>query len=743
MRLLETLQSRLQYKIILPFLLLTLLVALAGAAVALLIITGSAQERLDNQLAQTARAAADAVVMQESANLQFLREAVFAGPNVAANAPAVADALAAGDTAGLERALDPFYRVGVQRAGVRLDRLIAFDSTGRSLLDWERPEGQPAAGRVRHEPRDLRALWFVPRTLGHQQDALGDKYAGLVDLGGERYLFTVAPVMQNQRVVGGMVIATRLPSLLGTLQSRSLAAIVTVYDAADGAAFASTAGADLAPLRLPPTLAARVRASDAAARQGIFDAREVNGRGYQFAYAPLRVRGATIGILSVALANDYVIAQWMDARAPLLGLTILLMLMIIGLGVAVARQITRPLQELVATAQAVTAGDLERRSRVSARDEVGLLADSFNNMTGHLLELVRAVRAEASQRAAIVESIADGVVVCDPAGAVLVTNRALRELLGLAPEAPAPPRFDAIPLTPLHEAALSFGHERAPALYRLGQRVVRVASAPVMDGGTRLGEVYVLQDMTREVEVDRAKTNFIATISHELRTPLTVMSGSSDLLLRGYAGQLTDEQRMLLEAMRKHTQHMTNLLNNVILLAGLDTGAIEFHTAPVALECVLEDVLWTHRPACAAKGLALHVDLAHGLPEIVADSQQLRNALHQLLDNARRYTQAGSVTIRAYAEADQVRIDICDTGRGIEPELEAQLFARFSRGAEGINSAERGIGLGLAIAHELVRRQGGALWLERTSSEGSVFSLTLPGAHANHDYTDTTLASAA
>src|SRR5262245_28307207 len=119
MRLVQALRSHLQYKIILPFLLLTLLVALAGSAASFLLITGSAQERLNNQLAQVARATSDALVNQERANLVFLREVAFAGPNERTGAPAVADALAATDRSGLERAIDPYLRAGALRPGVR------------------------------------------------------------------------------------------------------------------------------------------------------------------------------------------------------------------------------------------------------------------------------------------------------------------------------------------------------------------------------------------------------------------------------------------------------------------------------------------------------------------------------------------------------------------------------------------------------------------------------------------------
>src|SRR5690349_17784747 len=134
MRLIRELRSHLHYKIILPFLLLTLLVALAGSAVSFLLIAGTSQERLNNQLAQVTRDLSD--------NLLFLREVVFAQAIPQAGAPAVADALANHDALGLDRALDPYFRISTQRSGVRVDRMIVFDTASRSVLDWERPPGQ-------------------------------------------------------------------------------------------------------------------------------------------------------------------------------------------------------------------------------------------------------------------------------------------------------------------------------------------------------------------------------------------------------------------------------------------------------------------------------------------------------------------------------------------------------------------------------------------------------------------------
>jgi signal transduction histidine kinase len=748
MQLFNEFRSHLQYKIILPFLLLTLLVALAGAGVAFLFITSTVQERLDNQLVQVARTTSDGVVSQEKANLAFLRDMAFAGPNQLIGAPAIADGLAVGDQRGIEQALDPFFRISAQRPGVTLDRLIVFDTTGHSIIDWERAPGPNAAASWRrHEPRELRSLWFVPRVLGRQQDALGDKYAGLLDLGDDtRYLFTVAPVLKGDQVVGGLIVATQINSLLQGLQDESRAAIISLYNAEDGMPFASTVTPEggLSQLAIRRELLPLVRDLQAAQEHSVFDSVTVNQRGYQFAYVPLRVRGNTIGMLAVAQANDYVTSPWLAARTPLMLLTAGLVLAIIGLGVVIARQITRPLQELVGTAQAVTGGDLARRSQVTVRDEIGILSSSFNNMTAHLLDLYSAVRAESSQRAAIVESITDGVVVCDQSGMVLLINQATRTLLGLTADAEPPNHFDAIPLMPLSEAALSFGAERAPNLFTLHDRILRLSSAPVADDtGIQLGHVYVLQDLTGEVAIDRAKTNFMATISHELRTPLMVMNGSSELLLRELSGPLTDEQRGLVGSIYKHAVSMTGLLNNVITLASLDSGTLAVNIELVELNRMLNDLLWSHRKPIAAKGLRLVVDIPDDLPEIIADPQQLQIVLNQLIDNARRYTDAGTLTIHACCEAEHVKIAIADTGRGIDPELAEHLFTRFTRGSQGINSVERGIGLGLAIAKELIERQGGALWLDQTSDQGSIFIITLPSAHANQHYNQTNLASAA
>jgi signal transduction histidine kinase len=736
MRLLfDELRSRLQYKIIVPFVLLTLCIGLAGSAVVFSLVAESWQERLDNQLAVVTQAAGDALVSQEQANLQFLREVAFAGRNEATGAPAIADALASGDEAGLLLALDPYFQSGIERPGVRLDRMLLFGRAGMTLADLERSSGVNNSSYTVNESIDLSAAWFTQQVLAAGADEEGDKYAGLLRFAdnGALYFATIAPVRQGETVVGGIVVAMRADNLLGSLQNRSQAAAISLYDD-QGAPLESTlvvGPGDIAPLN--PDVLARYRANSDPTTQAVYDVVSIGGRDYQFAFVPLRIRNSNVGILAPALSRDYIVGAWSSAREPIIAFTAVLMLMVIFLGIFIARMITRPLEELVLAARAVTAGELDRRANVSARDEIGVLSSSFNTMTAHLLQLYAEVQKESSQRAAIVESITDGIIVCEDDGSIALINKAMRKLLSLSLSDPMPSRLADIRLEKMTEGVPGFGSQRAADLYMLGEYIVRAAAAPVITAeGQRRGYVLVLQDMTSEVAVDRAKTGFIGTISHELRTPLTVIRGNSDLLMRGLVGPLDEEQKSFIESIRQHANNMTNLLSNVIIIAGLDSGSLSTDINAIELLRPIEEAAWPLRSAIKQKGLSFAIEVPEDLPQVLADFDQVRMIMHQLIDNARRYTAQGGIVVRAYQASDLVVVEVEDSGRGISSDMQPHLFQRFMRGDganEGINSNERGIGLGLAIARQLVERQGGTISVESTLGQGSTFRFTLRNTH--------------
>lgn len=728
--------SRIHYKIILPFLALTLVVFVVGLALATYIVYLDAQKRFDNQLVQVARSTSDSIVDIESANLTLLREIALAQANPATGAPSVPDAFANGDLAGLKLTLEGYFLYAPQRNQVQLDRLIAFNRDGMTIIDMERSQEQ-SDSYVEHESLDLSQTWFVPQILSGGSDSRGDKFAGLMILGDEPspYLATIAPVVKDDEVVGGLIVAMRVDTLLREMRDRNQAGIVAIYDSNGKALYSTSRPADLSDLDMSSLGLERLQ--EAGDEGTLFDVR-VNEREYQFSYTWLQIRQSTVGILSVSLARDYIQESVRSLIIIIISISLILVVSIILAGWLVAQRLTRPITELASTASAVTAGDLERRSKVDSSDEVGVLASSFNTMTEHLLRLY-------NERAAIVESIVDGIVVCNNSGEIVSVNAATRSFLALSENDQLPRYFSDLPLEPLTEGT-GFSDRRVPNLFRLNDRIVRATPSEIPGAdGKRMGIVCVLQDMTAEVAIDRAKNNFIATISHELRTPLTVLRGNADLLLRGLMGPIEPDQRSLIETMRNHAANMTALVSNVIVIAGLDSGSIIPEPTPNKLHELIEDFIWPMRSQITAKGLELHIEVPDDLPLVLVDSIHLRTVFSQLLDNARRYTSQGSVTVKAYNVGRMVQVDIIDTGHGVPETLHQHLFDRFVRGDgtnEGINSAERGIGLGLAIAKQLIERQGGQIWLSHTSSTGSVFSFTLINANDNPELDQSAQAAA-
>ena len=341
------------------------------------------------------------------------------------------------------------------------------------------------------------------------------------------------------------------------------------------------------------------------------------------------------------------------------------------------------------------------------------------------------VQDEAVRKQAILQSIADGVIVFDNDKRIMLVNHTVSEMIGLARETLVGKTFDELDLTPLATQTEVFGEEeQTTQLYQSNRtdKVLSINAAPVTNESDSLGEVFVLHDVTAERAIDRAKTDFIATISHELRTPLTSISGYSDLLLRGFFGDLNEEQNQYVQIIHQKVHGMVDVLQNVITIASIESGSMTplLENQPVSL--IVKDAVNVTKKAIKAKDLALNIEIPEELPSIHVDRDQLKLVLVQLLDNARRYTETGSITIRAFAHNEHVHIDVIDTGQGIDPADFERLFARFQRGGEqsGLTSKERGIGLGLTIAKLLVEGNNGTIGVQSDVGQGSTFSIIFP-----------------
>ncbi len=354
-----------------------------------------------------------------------------------------------------------------------------------------------------------------------------------------------------------------------------------------------------------------------------------------------------------------------------------------------------------------------------------------------LARSLQALEKEAGQREAILESIAEGVIVIDLQGRAAMMNAAAEAILETQRE-----RVLGRPLGQALKALtrkqktdlgrLSQAADPLTTLFDLAGKQIQVNAAPVRTAmGDHLGMVAVLRDVTQEVQAEQAKREFISSISHELRTPLTAILGYTEALVGGMAGELTETQAHFVEIIHKNTRHMIGMANNLIALSEAERGDIELEYSELDLYQFLPEILDSFSAELEQRQITGGLDLADTLPLLWADPHRLRLAIANLIDNAIRFTlPGGEVTIgaalRTLPAGEMCAIWVQDTGIGIPPQEQERVWERFYRAPGPLEIEAGGLGIGLFITRSLVQAHGGQVHLDSTPGKGSRFTLLIP-----------------
>ena len=240
---------------------------------------------------------------------------------------------------------------------------------------------------------------------------------------------------------------------------------------------------------------------------------------------------------------------------------------------------------------------------------------------------------------------------------------------------------------------------------------------------------------------DRAKGDFLSTVSHELRTPLTSILGFAKMvrkrMLERIAPALADtsdpkalaaaeQSQENLDIILAEAGHLTALIDDVLDLTRLESGAMDWRVEEVEVGGLVEEAVAGYCQALADKGLECRVAVEPGLPPVPGDRQRLVQVLHNLLSNAVKFTKAGMVEVRAAREQDGVRLTVADTGPGIPGNEQERIFDTFHQSGEPLTDKPKGTGLGLAVSRLIVRRHGGRIWVDARPGQGSAFHVLLP-----------------
>ncbi len=325
----------------------------------------------------------------------------------------------------------------------------------------------------------------------------------------------------------------------------------------------------------------------------------------------------------------------------------------------------------------------------------------------------------------ILASSPDPVLVTDQRDRLLLANPAAWQVLGLSMETDdGQPIEQVISDTELVHLLRSSSSEKQSIEITLpGGRVHLATATPVLAEGQRVGRVCVLRDVTHFKELDALKSEFVSTVSHDLRSPLTLMRGYATML--EMVGQLNEQQTSYVRKIVGGVETMSRLVNNLLDLGRIEAGVgLQLETVMVAE--VIERVISALQLQAAQKRIQITTDLPPGI-KIEADSALLQQALHNLVENAIKYTRAeGRVQVRMQVQPIGVMIQVIDNGIGVAPMDMPRLFEKFYRGAQQAAKEQRGTGLGLAIVKSIAERHGGRVWAESQLGKGSTFYMTIP-----------------
>jgi signal transduction histidine kinase len=714
-------QPRVRTRVIVPFLLMVLVIAGIGTLTVTRLVAGTAQERFNNQLADSARAASNAIVEQERNMLEALRGMVFT--------QGTAEAITTRDLAALDALLRPLL------ANSRLDELIVYDTSGFGIYRAFRNGVELSAPYESAPAYNIQPWRGAMRTLTALPDDLGDKFADVVELApDERYMFISAPIdvvrleSGEAERIGGIAVGISVQRLAVRIGEQAVSSVV-LYDMTGALSASTFRNTERTSLELNSDELTFIlpQLDDSPLREKI-----IGGESYQVLYVPFRVRSESFGILGVGLPSNFIVQQAglsRDTMSLLFGTMALLVTLI---GVVIARSIVNPVSRLVETARAIMQGDLERRVVLKSRDELGELGNAFNQMTGDLVDrnlqiatLYQAQLQETAQREAILSNISDAVIMQDPRGNIMFQNPTAYRLMQLVSRKRGEQyRFDGLLMS------TDINAPKSPELVEFSENFFSVVGSPVLlPSGNALGRVTVFRDFTAIMQAERLKDELILQMSHELRTPLAALHGNLDLIRLIEKKNLTEKGAGFLTKSLDHLATLERLVNQVVDVSTIIAEKFVMDVTPIEMNGILEKQAKLWQPRMEARDLAFEVLLPDDLICVEGDEERLGQVIDHLLRNAYSYTLPGGVVrLSAMAKNGQMRLTVADTGVGIQPEEMDSVFERMYRGsaAEAGPTDSRGMGLGLYLTKHIVEGLGGRVEIASEPQRGTLVRVLLP-----------------
>lgn len=390
----------------------------------------------------------------------------------------------------------------------------------------------------------------------------------------------------------------------------------------------------------------------------------------------------------------------------------------------------RSLRELRAVARRIAAGEARARPTTDHYGEIGDVARSLGTLAETLENKVAQLTAERDLLEAVLTEMEEAILVLSPDARILLYNRAARRIFGLSDRAHEQPLVELVRFPAILDAVYDAMRGR-PARLDLEipgplRRIVVGRATPLPKGGDA-AVLIVARDVTELRRLEAMRRDFVANVSHELRTPVASIRGLAETLAGG-ALEDPDAAIRFVDSLVAQSQRLSELLDDLLELGRLESGAFRFQPEMLPLKAPLERVVGVQREAASAKELTVELDVSDEASAFV-DPRAIEIVVGNLLDNAVKFTPSGGrVRVRAVEDGGFLRVEVEDNGPGIESRHLGRIFERFYRVDEGRARDAGGSGLGLSIARHAAQQSGGDLDVQSTPGKGSRFVFRIPRA---------------
>jgi two-component system phosphate regulon sensor histidine kinase PhoR len=458
--------------------------------------------------------------------------------------------------------------------------------------------------------------------------------------------------------------------------------------------------------------------------------------GYEMLYGAVPFRdgeeGEALGAVRLAVPMSQIYARIAHLRRTIAVFAIIAAVLAVLLASLIAERSARPVRQLTGVVERMAQGDLGARLLPTTEDEVGRLTVMFNRMAEQLQDKVTTLSTHRRHLAAILEQMADGIIITDDRGQVRMINRAAARLLGTTQNAALDRSFIQVvrdhQLVQVWQQCNEWDEEQiATVEVDRNALFVRIAVTPIRERDNRTCLV-ILQDLTQIRRLESVRRDFISNVSHDLRAPLASLRALVATLRDGALDDPLAAQHNL-DRMEAEVDSLTRMVGELLELSREESGQSPLQVELVPVRDLILPALDRLRAQAVRSDLDLDVDLPPDLPPVMADVERIRRVVTNLVQNAIKFTPPGG-SVRVFAEPDleegEVIIAVRDTGVGISGDDLSHIFERFYKADRA--SRGSGTGLGLAIARQLVQVHKGRIWVDSAEGQGSTFYFSLPSA---------------